>query len=67
MYSTPPPRAMRPLAWLPKQPGVSFLGVRHDGTRVTCYMRIVDDVPQIRGAELSELAGWLPMPMGAGR
>lgn len=67
MYSTPPPRAMRPLAWLPNNPGMLFLGVKHDGARVTCTVRQVDGLCRVDGAALADLAGWLPMPMGAGR
>ena len=67
MYSTPPPRAMRPLAWLPNRVG-PFIGVQHDGKQVTCRVVVgADGLHYVADAMLPRLAGWLPMPMGAGR
>lgn len=66
-FQTPPPRAVRPLAWLPNREH-NFIGVKHDGTRVTCRVEVgPDGLHRVADSMWIELAGWLPMPMGAGR
>lgn len=68
MYSSPPPRAVRPLAWLPNREGFAFLAQFKDGTQCRCVVeRRADGTHFIGDADIEDMTGWLPMPMGAGR
>ncbi len=52
---------MNPTSWLPNQTGFQFIGITHDGTRITCTVVKENGLHKIKECPVTDLAGWVPL------
>lgn len=51
------------MSWLPNRDGYRFIGIKHDGTRHDCTVKLVLGVYVVDIAPVTQFKEWLPMPV----